>query len=1030
MVMLRRCGICLCVALASPAIPAFSQQPIDPASVWERATLYRDEWGTPHIYADDFQALAFVFGWAQAEDHLEPMLAAYRIANGRGAEIYGESMAESDEFALKLGHGMLARSAFPNLDPFTQELCVGFATGVNAWIVTHPKQTPAWADGVNPEDILALLHCYLMSFAPFDLPGAYRRGAPATTGNAWAVSPARSATGAAILAINPHEFYDSPFRWYEAHLVCQNMNVSGATLFGLPVIMQGHNGSIGWALTPNQPDFADIFIEPAFGAEPRRDPKSLMPGVDTQSSERLLRMMMLANTRTYFVSTPDGPIERAVVCLDSARGPVVSVDGGRILSYQVGGYRDFGTIAQLVTMACAQDLPSFQSALMMHQLPCFHVVYADRAGNIFYLYNAKMGNKPAVEVPLQIEEETIPPAVIDWTTPMLASRFTWSGIIPPDTLPAVVNPASGYLQACGNPPWAATENSGILLEMFPRWFCSDRDTFRAQRVRRLLGAGRRSASDFQAMLFDVVAPLAADVVPLILSAAEERKDTVANSHPDTSIGIGELRNWNFVADPSSAGMTFFHAWWASLHAQDLSTVLAGKDFIAALKEKSPAAQDAAINAAADAARMMRNEFNSITVPWGDVHTLTRGGKEAPVPGAVSGEPIFVSGDFIYDFKKWRATYGFGYAMVVSFGEQLTASSLLPFGASENPASAHYADQLPLMVSGRLKPAWFSIEDVQRNAANARGRIVHLRPGGMDALFALQAEEPIAARLDTAVEAPAELPAGLAAFTLFVAPHQTPRSAAVQTNIEIRIPEVLCAGQDLDKLSIYAHDGAATEGAATEGAATEDAATDGAAMEGAATEGAATEGAAWKRLEQQELDLETRTFSAYDDRAGQTYCVLGPAQLRAERMPIPGEADTPALPPQVESSLPQAENVPQQNQRKWWWGLAAQPLRPQPSPRPVIRPPGAKMPAPENVVGEPELPKLDIALPIIPKDAVDKAREAGGEEKQPRRNYNVHLPGARERQIAVDLKKEERKARKQAAELNKQAKKQKKKAEKE
>jgi len=994
------------VSSAFLSVPAFSQDIVDPASVWERATLYRDEWGTPHIYADDFQALAFAFGWAQAEDHLEPMLAAYRIANGRGAEIYGESMAESDEFALKLGHGMLARSAFPNLDPVTQELCVGFATGVNAWIVGHPEQTPAWADGVNPEDILALLHCYLMSFAPFDLPGSYRRGAPAITGNAWAVSPARSATGAAILAINPHEYYDGPFRWYEAHLVCQNMNVSGATLFGLPVIMQGHNESLGWALTPNQPDFADIFIEPPFGIDLNRDPKSVMAGAQTQSSERLLHMMMLANTRTYFVATPDGPVERAVVCLDTARGPVVSVDGARILSYQIGGYRDFGTIAQLAAMACAQDLPAFQSALTMHQLPCFHVVYADGAGNIFYLYNAKMGDKPAVEVPLQIEEETIPPAVIDWTTPMLASRFGWGDIIPPEALPAVVNPASGYLQACGNPPWAATENSGILAETFPQWFCADRDTFRAQRVRRLLGAGQRSPSDFQAMLFDPVAPLAADVVPLILSAAEERKDTVANSHPDTSIGIAALKNWNYAADVSSAGMTFFHAWWASLQAQDLSTVLAGKDFIAALKEKSPAAQDAAINAAADAARMMRNEFNSLTVPWGDVHTLTRGGKEAPVAGSTSGEPIFVSGDFVYDSKKWRANYGFAYAMVVSFGEQLTASSLLPFGASENPASAHYADQLALMTSGRLKPAWFSIEDVQRNAATARGRIVHLRPGGMEGLFALQAEQPIEAQLDTAVEAPAELPAGLAPFTLFVKPEQTPRAAPVQTNIEIRIPEVLCSSQDLEKLSVYAHDGAAKEGAAKEGAA--------------------KEGAAWKPLEQQELNQEIRTFSAYDDQPGQTYCVLGPAQLRAERIPIPGEPDTPALPPQVESSAPQAENVPQQNERKWWWGLVPQPLRPQPSPRPVIRPPGSKTPAPENVVGEPELPKLDIAPPIIPTDAVDEAREAGGEEKRVRRNYNVQLPGARERQTAADLKKEERKAKKQAAQMNRQAKKNKKK----
>jgi hypothetical protein len=437
------------------------------------------------------------------------------------------------------------------------------------------------------------------------------------------------------------------------------------------------------------------------------------------------------------------------------------------------------------------------------------------------------------------------------------------------------------------------------------------------------------------MLFDPVAPLAAEIVPLILSAAEERKDTLASAHPDTAIGLAALENWNYAADTSSTGMTFFHAWWASLQTQDLAAILGGKDFVAALGKKSSAAQDAAINAAADAARMMRNEFNSLTVPWGDVHTLTRGGKEAPVAGGTSGEPILVSGDFVYDSNKWRATYGYGYAMLVTFGEPLAASSLMPFGASENPASAHYADQLPLMTSGRLKPAWFSMEDVQRNAATARGTIIHLRPRGMEALFALQAENPIEARLDAAVEAPAELPAGLAAFTLFVRHEHTPRSMPIQTNMKIRIPEVLCSSQDLEKLAVYAY------------------------------EGAATEDAGWKPLEQQELDIETRTFSAYDDRSGRTYCVLGPARLRAERIPIPGEPDTPALPPQVESNQPQAENVSQQDERKWWWGLAPQQATPQPSPRPVIRPPGTKMPAPENIVGDPEPPKFSFTLPVIP-----------------------------------------------------------------
>ncbi|HEX72527.1 MAG TPA: hypothetical protein ENN65_04365, partial [Candidatus Hydrogenedentes bacterium] len=82
--------------------------PSPAADPWAEATLYRDEWGVPHVYADTPRGLGFAFGWAQAEDHLDDMLMAYRMANGRAAEVLGESWADSDAFSLKMGHARLA----------------------------------------------------------------------------------------------------------------------------------------------------------------------------------------------------------------------------------------------------------------------------------------------------------------------------------------------------------------------------------------------------------------------------------------------------------------------------------------------------------------------------------------------------------------------------------------------------------------------------------------------------------------------------------------------------------------------------------------------------------------------------------------------------------------------------------------------------------------------------------------------------------------------------------------------------------
>ena len=772
--MLRNAFV-LGVLCAFAVIPGTGGAQEDADSPWGHAALYRDEWGTPHVYAENPRALAFVFGYAQAEDHLEAMLAAYRIANGRAAEVFGESYAASDEFSLKMGHAALARNIYASLDPLTQDLCEGFAMGVNSWLVEHAEQAPPWADGAKPQDILALLHCYLMSMAPFDLPGVYHRPPASVSGNAWAVAPSRTDSGETFLVINPHADYGSPFLWYEAHLVCQDMDVAGATLFGLPVILQGHNEALGWALTPNQPDFADVYLEP--NPTVKRNPKSInartLPG-----EGQLMEMYLLANTQPYTVLTPQGPVERGVPCVDTPRGPLMGMHKGRLCSYLVGGYRDFGAIAQFVEMARARDLGSFRTALDMQQLPCFNVVYADREGNIFYLYNVKTGDKAIADAPPEPpkpegaenegeEAENRPPRVprfIDWTAPVPADDplATWGPIIPPGALPTVINPDSGYVQACGSPPWLATDNSSMSAAQFPPWFTHDRDTYRAQRVRRLLGMGKRSFRDCQSMLYDAVVPLAIEAVPRLLDIAKQRADFVANAHPDLPAGLDALRTWNFLADASSSGMTFFHAWWNALeaaynasNAQPTAYGLQPTALLAALRENGEDIQDLSLNAATEAARMMRNEFNSLSVPWGDVHTVTRGGREAPLCGADSGEPVFVASDEVFEGRKWRVTYGYGFAMVIAFGEYPRAVSMLPFGTSEDPKSPHYSDQLDLMTQRRFKVSRYLFEDVQQNAASARGQLLYLRPKGMEALFTLTASTPIAARLTTSTNPPGE-----------------------------------------------------------------------------------------------------------------------------------------------------------------------------------------------------------------------------------------------------------------------------------
>ena len=53
-------------------------------------TIIRDDWGIPHIYADDDRALAHAFGWAQAEAHGDLLLRLYGESRARAGYEPGE----------------------------------------------------------------------------------------------------------------------------------------------------------------------------------------------------------------------------------------------------------------------------------------------------------------------------------------------------------------------------------------------------------------------------------------------------------------------------------------------------------------------------------------------------------------------------------------------------------------------------------------------------------------------------------------------------------------------------------------------------------------------------------------------------------------------------------------------------------------------------------------------------------------------------------------------------------------------------
>lgn len=847
-------GVCTFL-LFSSAPPARAQAPVAPASLWGQASLYRDEWGVPHVFAETPLALGFAFGYAQAEDHLEPMLLAYRMANGRLAAVLGPAYAPSDEFSLRMGHARIAEAAWPTADPVTRDLCEGFALGVNAFLVDRPDKAPAWADGVQPKDILALWHAFLMSFAPLDLPGVYRNAPAMETGNCWALAPSRTEENKTILVLNPHHYYEGPFQWFEAHLVLDDLNVYGAALRGIPAVVQGFNASLGWGLTPNFPDFADVYDEQAAtGGDPAnpRDPRVAeeMP----VSPEAVMLLEYMAAAQPYYVRTESGLEERYVPAAASPRGPILEGAQGGLFSWRIGGYGLTGGIRQLVEMGRARNTAQFQAALGMAQLPCFHVLCADREGSLFYLYNALTGLRK--EIPPEVQAQMgVGPLVYDRPLPMGVDLLGWGELVAPDALPSILNPPSGWIQASGGPPWLATADPPFGPQNWPAWLARDPDAYRGRRVRQLLGTGTRSFRDNQSMLYDTVVPAAMDAVPLLLTLAEKRPELVQSAHPDMAAGLDLLRGWNFTADTSSTGMTFYHVWWAMLRGRAGAVGAGDAALYAWIGSGVPEAQDAMIRAAGDAARVLQNEFQTLSIPWGDVHALRRGAREAAVAGAATGEPVFLLSDSAYEDGKWQATYGTGLALAVQFGETPEAVSVSPFGSSEDPASPHYADQMDLLLERRFKPVRYATESVLRYAESATGLRVSLLPPGLTGSLTLAGATPIRARAAVRAEAPAALPEGKAAFSLYVLPERVPAGVPTTVDIVMQLAPEMCPDAFLNRLSLFALE----------------------------------EGMDWYPLPAQECDSANRLFRGRHDAPAKAYALVGPAELLPEPAGTPEDA---------------------------------------------------------------------------------------------------------------------------------------------
>jgi len=126
---------------------------IDAPGLQAPVEVIRDEWGVPHIYAQNEEDLFFAQGYVMAQDRLWQMEMWRRWHEGRLAEIFGpEALPYDRRTRLMMYRGPFDSTEWTSYHPNAERLFAAHANGVNAFVEQNRNNLPIEFEvtGVEP----------------------------------------------------------------------------------------------------------------------------------------------------------------------------------------------------------------------------------------------------------------------------------------------------------------------------------------------------------------------------------------------------------------------------------------------------------------------------------------------------------------------------------------------------------------------------------------------------------------------------------------------------------------------------------------------------------------------------------------------------------------------------------------------------------------------------------------------------------------------------------------------------------------
>lgn len=548
-------------------------KPIRTKFARRRFKVVRDKNGIAHISAHAWRDVLYGLGYMHAVDRPTQMLFSRAVASGRSAELIADrpELVETDHFFRKVGLYVNLEPEVDRLDDSTFGDLTAYCEGVNDGMKQAGRSLPMWATGFRPTpwdqkaimlignllnfgglavgqqqnerlileliqtgvapDRLRELFEPLLDDVDFDplrkVKISHRLSdealelitdLPRLAGsNAWAVSPARSQSGSALLAADPHlEVNRLPPIWYEAVMQWDGQYLMGATLPGCPTICVARTRELAWGVTYLKADTSDYFIEDCRREGSVWQYRRGDGWHDFHVREEVIRRKGGADETllVYYnaLGTLDGDPD--------ADGP-----GKHLIVAWTGDHEGVGqSMATWLRLVNCRSVSEAMDLVRSCPQPSLCWVLADRDGHIGlqsggWIPRRRKGVSGLVPVPAWDEQNH------------------WQGWISPQSMPGIYDPPEGFV---------ASANENIRLRGGPMLVTVPVPDYRKRRiVERLIELPKATVQDMQALQYDVVSLQARDLLEVLLPQLPE----------------GDIKErlscWDGSYDPASVEATLF-----------------------------------------------------------------------------------------------------------------------------------------------------------------------------------------------------------------------------------------------------------------------------------------------------------------------------------------------------------------------------------------------------------------------------------------------------------------------------------------